>query len=88
MVVKNQGSPIPPEAMQVIFNSLVQVATKDSEPHKHPSTSLGLGLFIAREIVTGHGRTIAVTSTAEEGTAFSVHLPRTPRVRLGVVLKV
>jgi len=77
LVVKNQGVPIPLEAMQVIFNPLVQVASKESAPHERPSSSLGLGLFIAREIVTGHGGKIAVTSTAEDGTAFTVHLPRT-----------
>jgi signal transduction histidine kinase len=76
MVVRNQGTPIPPDAMQVIFNPLVQVAVKESEPHERPATSLGLGLYIAREIVAGHGGTIAVTSSADQGTAFSVHLPR------------
>jgi signal transduction histidine kinase len=75
VVVRNQGTPIPPEAMQVIFNPMVQVAPAPSEPHERPSTSLGLGLFIAREIVTGHGGTIAVSSTAAEGTAFTVRLP-------------
>lgn len=77
MVVKNKGTPIPPEALQVIFNPLVQIAVEESEPHERPVTSLGLGLFIAREIVIGHGGKIAVTSSADEGTAFSVHLPRT-----------
>jgi signal transduction histidine kinase len=77
MVVKNQGTPIPAEALQVIFNPLVQVEAKESELHERPATSLGLGLFIAREIVTRHGGAIDVTSTAGEGTAFSVHLPRT-----------
>jgi signal transduction histidine kinase len=33
-------------------------------------------LYIAREIVAGHGGFIAVTSSAEEGTMFSVRLPR------------
>ncbi|WP_409050719.1 sensor histidine kinase [Variovorax guangxiensis] len=45
-----------------------------SEPHERPA-SLGLGLYIAREIVGGHGGTLVVTSSAEEGTAFSVRLP-------------
>jgi signal transduction histidine kinase len=76
IVVTNRGVPIPPDAMQVIFNPLVQVVSKQSEPHERPATSLGLGLFIAREIVTGHGGTITVTSSSDEGTAFSVHLPR------------
>lgn len=77
MVVKNRGTPIPPEEMQVIFNPLVQVVAKESELHERPATSLGLGLFIAREIVIGHSGAISLTSTADEGTAFSVHLPRT-----------
>jgi signal transduction histidine kinase len=77
MVVTNQGKPIPPDAMQVIFNPLVQVAAEASEPHERPATSLGLGLYIAREIVGGHGGTIVVTSSAEAGTAFSVRLPVT-----------
>jgi signal transduction histidine kinase len=77
MVVTNQGKPIPPDAMQVIFNPLVQVAAEASQPHERPATSLGLGLYIAREIVGGHGGTIVVTSSAVEGTAFSVRLPVT-----------
>lgn len=76
LAVQNRGVPIPADAMQVIFNPLVQVSSKESEPHERPATSLGLGLFIAREIVTGHGGTISVTSSIEEGTVFSVHLPR------------
>ena len=48
-----------------------------SQPHERPATSLGLGLYIAREIVGGHGGTIVVTSSAEKGTAFRVCLPVT-----------
>lgn len=76
LTVKNHGTPIPADSMQVIFNPLVQVVSKESEPHERPSTSLGLGLFIAREIVTGHGGSITVASSAKEGTAFVVRLPR------------
>ena len=79
LVVRNRGTPIPPDAMQVIFNPLVQVASKESEPHERPATSLGLGLFIAREIVKGHEGTVTVTSSAKEGTSFVVRLPIAPR---------
>lgn len=79
VVVHNHGLPIPPEALQVIFNPLVQVAMSESEPHERPSTSLGLGLFISREIALAHGGTIEVTSTAERGTSFTVRLPAGPR---------
>ena len=75
LVVRNDGAPIPPDALQVIFNPLVQVAKSSSEPHERPSTSLGLGLFIAREIVLAHGGTIEVSST-EASTAFTICLPK------------
>lgn len=75
--VKNIGHPIPPESLQVIFNPLVQVASNKSESKSHPSTSLGLGLFIAREIVEGHNGTIEASSSETDGTIFTVRLPKT-----------
>lgn len=39
---------------------------------------LGLGLYIAREIVHGHGGRIEVRSSAQEGNTFTVVLPRKP----------
>jgi signal transduction histidine kinase len=41
--------------------------------------SLGLGLYIVRQIVLAHGGTIAVTSSQESGTTFRVELPRQAR---------
>ena len=75
LAVHNHGTPIPPDALQVIFNPLVQVAKSKSEPHERPSTSLGLGLYIAREIVLAHEGTIEVSSTTEAGTTFTGRLP-------------
>ncbi|MDQ3800418.1 MAG: HAMP domain-containing histidine kinase [Acidobacteriota bacterium] len=72
--VKNFGRPIPPESLQVIFNPLVQLPVRGA--HSHPSTSLGLGLFIAREIVEGHNGTIEVSSSETDGTVFTVRLPQ------------
>lgn len=43
------------------------------------SSGLGLGLYITREIVKAHGGTIAVTSSTEDGTTFTVRLPRRAR---------
>ena len=40
-----------------------------------PRAGLGLGLFIAREIVTAHGGTLKVASSAASGTTFRVRLP-------------
>ena len=72
LTVTNHGRPIAPEFLPVIFDPLVRLETIDAPK---PSTSLGLGLFISREIVVAHGGRIDVMSTANEGTSFSVLLP-------------
>jgi signal transduction histidine kinase len=74
--VKNYGPPIPADALQVIFNPLVQVPRAASGPDDARSTSLGLGLFIARNIVLGHGGTLEVESSEDAGTVFTARLPR------------
>ncbi|WP_085711195.1 MULTISPECIES: sensor histidine kinase KdpD [unclassified Pseudomonas] len=71
--VHNYGEPIPDEAIGTIFDPLVRSA---DEELGQPSTSLGLGLFIVKEVVTAHGGTIEVSSSETEGTLFSVMLPR------------
>jgi signal transduction histidine kinase len=71
--VHNFGTPIPEEALGTIFDPLVRSA--DEEPGQ-PSTSLGLGLFIVREVVNAHGGTIEVSSNEADGTRFSVVLPK------------
>lgn len=76
IAVSNRGVPIPSDALQVIFNPLVQVAKTTTELHERPSTSMGLGLFIALEIVKAHAGTIEVASTREAGTVFTVRLPK------------
>lgn len=79
VVITNQGVPIPGYALQTIFNPLVQLAGPDATTRGKRSTSMGLGLFIARQIVTAHGGTIDVTSSAAHGTAFKVCLPKTAK---------
>jgi signal transduction histidine kinase len=76
LLVKNRGPVIPASALEAIFNPMVQLAQPE-EPSGRPTTSMGLGLFIAREVVQAHGGTIAVSSTVKEGTIFTVTLPRT-----------
>jgi signal transduction histidine kinase len=75
LAVMNRGKSIPADALQVIFDPLVQIPTTDSNQHGRPETSLGLGLYIVREIVTAHGGTISVSSTDSDGTVFTLHLP-------------
>ena len=77
--VRNRGKSIPPDALQVIFDPLVQIPNDEAGSRGGRDTGLGLGLFIAREIVDAHGGTISVTSSAADGTAFEVRLPVRPR---------
>ena len=76
--VGNSGEPIPPDALQVIFEPLVQAPSASAEMHERSRTSLGLGLFIVREIVLAHGGTISVESSVAAGTVFTIRLPRAP----------
>lgn len=70
--VTNQGNIIPAESLQSIFRPLIQLPAEGDE---RPTTSLGLGLFIAREIAVAHGGTIVVSSSETLGTTFTVRLP-------------
>ena len=74
MRITNEGNVIPNTALNSIFKPLVQLAS--DEPSDTHRTSLGLGLFIAREIAEGHGGTVSVTSDDVKGTTFTVELPR------------
>ncbi|MES2830582.1 MAG: HAMP domain-containing sensor histidine kinase [Pseudomonadota bacterium] len=73
--VINYGLPIPEDALESIFKPLVQLATTGIDDTRL-GTSLGLGLFIAREIAISHGGTIKVRSSASDGTLFTVSFPR------------
>lgn len=75
ILVKNHGAVIPERTFEAIFNPLVQLAQPAGAVDR-PETSLGLGLFIVREIATAHGGTVSVTSDAQEGTTFTLVLPR------------
>jgi len=72
--VCNDGPVIPPEALEAIFSPLVQLPGIDDDAR--PRTSLGLGLFVAREIALAHGGGISAASDAQSGTSFTVALPR------------
>lgn len=74
--VCNHGPVIPAQSLQAIFDPLVQLSVEPGPQEGAPSSSLGLGLFIAREITTAHGGTISVASNAQSGTVFVVKLPR------------
>jgi signal transduction histidine kinase len=69
--VHNNGGPISQSELHTIFYPFTRRGKKDT-----PTTHLGLGLFVAREIVEAHSGKISVISTAQDGTTFVVRLPR------------
>lgn len=72
--VQNYGEVIPAGAMPYLFTPGGRHSAYASED-KGPSAGLGLGLFIASEIVAGHGGRIETESTRDKGTIFRVVLP-------------
>jgi signal transduction histidine kinase len=68
--IQNGGAPIPPAALPALFDPFRRGPGGGDRPG-----SVGLGLFISREIVRAHGGRIEVRS-GEAGTTFVVRLPR------------
>jgi signal transduction histidine kinase len=69
--VHNVGAPIPPRDLARLFEPFERGTDANST-----GRSIGLGLYISRQIIAAHGGTISVQSTAEHGTHFTVWLPR------------
>ena len=80
--VHNGGDPIPPGELQKIFDPLIRGSSAE-HPRKNRPNSIGLGLYIAREVAKSHSGRIDVSSTANEGTSFTIHLPREAAVGNG-----
>ncbi len=74
LAVHNEGAAIPPNLIPSLFDCLFQGGATERADDDH-STSLGLGLYIAREIVLAHQGTIEVHSSDDKGTTFIVRLP-------------
>lgn len=70
--VENSGPTISPGGMNALFEPFHRDAQGDGEAER---TSLGLGLFIVREIAHAHGGTVGIASRARS-TSFCVTLPR------------
>jgi PAS domain S-box-containing protein len=70
--VHNGGQPIAPGQMERLFQPF-QRATAEVDK---AGRSVGLGLYIVKHLVDAHGGALDVRSTSEEGTTFSVRVPR------------
>jgi len=63
--------PLPADEIPLLFEPFQRGSNARPE-----TVSLGLGLFIAKQIVLAHAGKIQVTSSAEQGTTFTVLWPR------------
>lgn len=70
--VHNEGEPIP----EALRGSLFEPFHRTEDSRREAGTGLGLGLYIVAQIVQAHGGQVEVRSTREEGTCFTVMLPR------------
>lgn len=82
VTINNRGPIIATDKLGNIFDPMVRIAAHahgaDPDSAYTERTSLGIGLYISREIVHAHGGTIAVTSSAADGTTFILSMPRLP----------
>lgn len=70
LAVHNTGEAIPPTLLPSLFEPMTRGAKASGK------RSVGLGLFIVREIARAHGGAVAVRSSESEGTTFTLTLPR------------
>lgn len=72
--VHNGGPAIPDAAQKSIFDAMIR---HSGDPKTN--RGLGLGLYIASQVVLAHGGKLDVSSTDAAGTTFTVRLPRKPK---------
>ncbi|MDP9483123.1 MAG: ATP-binding protein [Chloroflexota bacterium] len=72
-VVRDHGDGVAAEDIRRMFEPYTRLGLPKRAP------GLGLGLFVAREIVTAHGGEIEARSRLEKGTWMTVRLPLAPR---------
>jgi signal transduction histidine kinase len=68
LAVSDTGVGVPPDQLDAVFERYVQVAKDDRR-------GVGLGLYISKCIVQGHGGRIWVESTLGQGSVFCFTLP-------------
>ena len=69
--VHNEGQAIPAETLAGLFSPMTRGLGAVNS-----GRSVGLGLFIVREIARAHGGEVSVTSSQDAGTTFSMRCPR------------
>ncbi|RYZ41941.1 MAG: response regulator [Myxococcaceae bacterium] len=77
--VHNAGLPIPANVLPRLFEPMERGA---AHQEIRVDRSIGLGLFIVRQMVRAHGGTVTARSSPAAGTTFTVVLPRQPPASL------
>lgn len=77
--VANKGKPIPASKIKHIFEPLVRYEKNENADYSQ-KTSLGLGLYIVKQIVLAHNGTVSVNSSISEGTTFEISLPLSTKI--------
>jgi signal transduction histidine kinase len=83
VATNNRGATIAVDSIRTIFDPMVRIAANASNASNADSdyterTSLGIGLYISRQIIHAHGGKIEVESSAADGTTFTLTMTRLP----------
>jgi signal transduction histidine kinase len=71
LVVKDHGLGIPPAAQRRLFEKFYRVES----PQLRNVAGTGIGLYLVRQVIEGHGGRVDVDSHPGEGSAFEIALP-------------
>ncbi|MBW7882625.1 MAG: HAMP domain-containing protein [Caldilineaceae bacterium] len=78
IIVSDTGPGIPAEHLPHLFERFYRAeSARSRDGNDNGRGGAGLGLAIAHEIVNAHGGSLAVQSSPEQGTTFTVHFPHT-----------
>jgi signal transduction histidine kinase len=69
-IIRDHGIGIPPKTQKLLFERFKRAVS----PEEH-TKGLGVGLYIAKQIINAHGGTIKVANMLSGGTRFTVELP-------------
>src|SRR5438270_11798396 len=70
--IQDPGVGIPEDQLDAVFGLFYQA----EDPVSRRTGGMGLGLYISREIISRHGGRIWAESSPNQGSTFSVALPR------------
>jgi signal transduction histidine kinase len=72
IVVRDEGVGIPPAALGHLFEKFYRV----EDPRLRNVAGTGIGLYLVRQVVEGHGGQVEVDSVPGRGTTFTLRLPQ------------